>query len=710
MFAISTVVWGQTGGFYRHYAPGKYHFRDIDDLSDCHVMNKWAEVSAALQGHRYIAHGKISDGGPGLYGGGTGIGLAKDGCRNIPPVDLVNELTAAAAQIQRLDTNGNPSPSGSTLAVFYGYSISQHYACKTLLNTGANWTPPANCDSNSVIGQLRAKLAPGVTLIEGAGFGTPLFNYDTLSGWCLGLNKNCYDDVSTQMLTPLGFSNAQVQFVVLDPEEFGNAASPGLVNTDTAHIKAEFQFSDPDSVAWLNAAEAADQLRIMWMEYKNAKLVGLVDHYYGGWGTASDPRSKAALNVSPEPYMQMLTYAIREVTLSQLNQYRSSVGTGSKGGGTITTSRSGATVTVKYSGTLPAQFVKGAFAQVSGNSDQTTNTPCTSWGTAAVDASGTSLTWASASAGLSLVAPGKFNTQWPAGTIIHAGNKSTDTGFGRTRGADTITSVTDTNHLTMKGALIATDRNTTVNWVVSGCPGVRILNVTANSFQFNLAGSGTGGNGGIASIIPDNNVGGLDQNTAPPSFWLANIEKSPNPTNGDSFCSLAQGPYTQGKAGVNAPAGNHPTTDPGGAVAPAKSDAVCAGNPCGTSCQTIYQAPPQWQSNHNYSVGNEILDNLATTSRVHVQKVIACTGSCTSQNGAPPTFNESGGQTQDNQVTWGDQGIWLLADAPGAYGTGSGQEWEAHFVVQNLSGCVSDPGNFIDMPFLYSWMFGGKTC
>jgi len=82
---------------------------------------------------------------------------------------------------------------------------------------------------------------------------------------------------------------------------------------------------------------------------------------------------------------------------------------------------------------------------------------------------------------------------------------------------------------------------------------------------------------------------------------------------------------------------------------------------------------PDWQSSHQYDLGNVIKD-----SNGYVQKATSTTG--TSKSGAAPTWNTTaGGSTTDGTVTWQNQGPGLLG--------GSVTPYLPFLVSQSCPGC-----------------------
>jgi hypothetical protein len=670
------------------FAPGEWPIDPIDDVSNPANVYAGAEISTRMQGATSIpGNVTLNDGHYGLYGG-----LVLDGSptTNIPPADLLASLNTAANAIQCLNTSGVPATCGAASiigVVSFGYSITQHYFCKLGANASTNWTVPSGCDANSVIHQMNAKsLASGVTFLDCSEFGVLTHDsnqaihgsFDSFSGPSGGIGTggtinvdNPYENCFTQELNGLGYTNAQVQAVILDQEYAGVLTVQGGLSTCTIKTQGcSFLLTDKTSLAWQQVADDADVMRALSAYYPNLKMILWLDHTNGEWGTPTDPRTGGP-QLSPEPYMQQIPYAHRHVIQTQYVQKRTQT--------TIsTTSFSSTTETVNFIGSKPALLVNGAFVQVSANSDPGSNTPCTSWGTA-TSTDATHLTWTANTIGHSLASPIDFDTRWPSGTVIHVyALAASVSGYD-----NTISSVTDSTHLVLGAALSAGTTGSGMPFLVSTCPGLAVSNVTGTSFQITQANS-AGGSGGIFSVIQDNRVGGLDTNTAGVSAWLANVERSPNPANGGDMASMFQG-----NTGGNP--GNHPTTNQ---ATPSGAKDVSVGN---TLAQTIYTNPAQFQATHAYTAGgcnfagagSCILDGTVTTAAIHLQQV---TVSGTS-GGSAPTWNHSGGTTTSGGVTFQDLGLWPLSDSPGACGGGSGQEWFADQVVQNLSNtaiaCVS---------------------
>jgi len=651
----------------------------------------------------------LNDGHYGLYGG-----LVIDGSptTNTPPADLLASLNAAAAGIQCLNTSGVPATCGSSsviLVVTLGYSITEMTWCKVGANAATDFTIPANCDANSVIKQMNAKsLASGVTFVDCSEFGLLTHDssaaihgaYDSFSGPSgniTGAAQNPYENCFTQELSGLGYANAQVQVVVLDQIYAGVGANvANLVACPGFNIKnwgCSFLLTDTTSLAWQEVADDADVTRALSAYYPNLKMILWQDHTSGNWGGLTDPRTGTPQLV-PEPYAQQVPWAHRHVIQTQYVQKRTRT--------TITTtSFSGTTETVNFTGAAPSLLVNGAYVQISGNSDSGSNTPCTRWGTATATDS-THLTWTANTFGHALNSTSNFDTRWPSGTVIHY-KDSAPAIYD-----NTISSLTDATHLVLGTALTyGSYPQTSLPFFVSTCPGLAVSNVTSSSFQITQANS-AGGTGGIFSVIQDNQVGGLDTNTATVSAWLANIERAPNPATGGDMCSMYQG-----NTGGNP--GNHPTTNqstPSGAKDVSASNSLCqtvlsSGSPFGFQATHAYTAGPCNSMGRGPGGHSCIVDGSLTTAAIHLQQV---TVSGTSGSSAP-TWNHSGGTTTSGGVTFQDLGVWPLSDAPGSCGGGSGQEWFADQIIQNLSGtsiaCVSQYFNF--WPWLTRWVCASGT-
>src|SRR5688572_28320751 len=99
----------------------------------------------------------INDLGTGLYLGQFQGGLYEGGSNNVP-TDHAARATSATRQIQRLDTNGNPSPNGRILLVSTGMSNASQEWCSgadppIILYEGQFWGGLAHMGANRLCKQ-----------------------------------------------------------------------------------------------------------------------------------------------------------------------------------------------------------------------------------------------------------------------------------------------------------------------------------------------------------------------------------------------------------------------------------------------------------------------------------------------------------------------------------------------------------------------------
>jgi hypothetical protein len=109
---------------------------------------------------------------------------------------------ARARAVKRLDLNGNPSPTGKIVLLSVGFSNPSQEWCDVL---------SFPCNSWSFTGQATADPAvnhAAVAIVNGALGG------ETAEFWRQPTDAD-YDRVKDSVLTPLGFSEAQVQVIWL---------------------------------------------------------------------------------------------------------------------------------------------------------------------------------------------------------------------------------------------------------------------------------------------------------------------------------------------------------------------------------------------------------------------------------------------------------------------------------------------------------------
>lgn len=235
------------------------------------------------------AQGVPLDGMAGItYKGFTG-GLYPTG--NTMPSAHEAAGLAAAASIQPLDTDGNPSATGKYVLISIGMS-----------NTTQEWCAedtPAPCETWTFMGQAAADAEVNDTdlvILNGAMGGQAIPTWDAPG-------ESNYDRIVNDWLTPNGLTEAQVQVAWLK-----NAMGfPGV--------------SLPDAGADAYAVQAglASILRSMMVRYPNLKMVFVSSRIYAGYAnTLCEPPRACGLN--PEPYAYETGFAVKWLIQAQIDQ------------------------------------------------------------------------------------------------------------------------------------------------------------------------------------------------------------------------------------------------------------------------------------------------------------------------------------------------------------------------------------------------------
>ncbi|AHG89529.1 hypothetical protein J421_1992 [Gemmatirosa kalamazoonensis] len=224
----------------------------------------------------------LSDLGRGCYLGFQG-GLYPDGA-NAPPAAHLAAGQAAAARIQPLDPNGQPSASGKIVLLSIGMSNATQEFC-------SDGRLPGSCAPYSFIGQATADPTVNHTtlaLVNGA------YGGRTTSMWTSPTAPD-YDRIRDTWLRPLGLSERQVQ-----------AAWVKLAN-------AQPRVSLPDTAADAYAMERqlGEVMRALKVRYPNLRQVFLTSRIYAGYATS-------ALN--PEPYAYETGFAVKWLIGAQIDQ------------------------------------------------------------------------------------------------------------------------------------------------------------------------------------------------------------------------------------------------------------------------------------------------------------------------------------------------------------------------------------------------------
>lgn len=211
-------------------------------------------------------------------------GLYPDGF-NVPPAEHDAEGRRRAAQIQPLDTNGNPSASGRIVLLSIGMSnVTQEFCA------GAGYV---QCDAWSFMGQAAAD--PQVDrqrliIVNGARGG------QAAASWTSPASAE-YERVRTQGLAPLGLSEHQVQ----------------VVWTKMANPQPRASLPATDADALVLTRQLGDILRALRSRYPNIQQVFFSSRTYAGYATTT---------LNPEPYAYETGFAHKWAIEAQIMQLR----------------------------------------------------------------------------------------------------------------------------------------------------------------------------------------------------------------------------------------------------------------------------------------------------------------------------------------------------------------------------------------------------
>lgn len=215
------------------------------------------------------------------YLGFTG-GLYLNGS-NTPPAQHHEAGRLAAASIQPLNVNGQPSATGRYVLLSIGMSNTTQEFCS---QGGAE-----PCNAWTFMGKAAADAAVNKTsldLVNGARGG------QTASTWDSPADAN-YDRVRDTVLAPQGLSEKQVQVVWIKAANATPTVSLPAANADAYQLKASL----------------GNVLRAAKARYPNLKQAFISTRIYGGYATT-------ALN--PEPYAYESGFAAKWLIEAQVRQ------------------------------------------------------------------------------------------------------------------------------------------------------------------------------------------------------------------------------------------------------------------------------------------------------------------------------------------------------------------------------------------------------
>ena len=235
----------------------------------------------------------LIDMGNRTYLGFTG-GLFANGSNTVPTAHATVGAARARA-VRRLDLSGNPSPSGKIVLLSVGFSNPSQEWCDVLSFPCNSWTFTGQAAADPAVNHA------AVAIVNGAQGG------QTAQFWVSPADAN-YDRVRDSVLTPLGFSEAQVQVIWLK----------------TANPDATTSLPNAQADAIRLISQNGDILRSLKVRYPNLQMVFMSSRIYAGYANTQQ---------SPEPYAYETGLAVKWTVQAQVDQMAN--------GGTIVDARAG---------------------------------------------------------------------------------------------------------------------------------------------------------------------------------------------------------------------------------------------------------------------------------------------------------------------------------------------------------------------------------
>jgi hypothetical protein len=215
---------------------------------------------------------------------------------NSPPADQLAAGQAAAAAVQPLDINGNPSPNGVIGLISLG--MSEAYD---------EWCDGSTCTSYSFTGQAASNSGVNhstLVILDGATSGTNTTSWVCPYGDCpLGTTApNWYDRVLNDILIPAGVTEAQVQVVWIQEANPGPTWFPSLPNSSADAYAFEYYLG-----------QVLHTLKIRW---PNVQQVFISSRIYAGYANTDQ---------SPEPYAYEYGFGVKWLINQQMLQRETGV-------------------------------------------------------------------------------------------------------------------------------------------------------------------------------------------------------------------------------------------------------------------------------------------------------------------------------------------------------------------------------------------------
>ena len=223
------------------------------------------------------------------------------------PADHDTDGRAIAGQIQPLDTNGNPSASGTILFTSIGMSNAADEFGQFI----------GQATSSSQVNQTSLVIANGAK----GGITACMWVNAQGSPACSLHTQNQYDRVRDEVLTPMGLTEKQVQIVWINEANGG----PGVAGCGNSGGQPCDSLCNPSTQGCQNTSSTTEALRFeMQMgeilraakqRWPNLKLAFISTRIYAGYATD---------DLSPEPYAYEYGYSAKWMIEAQVNQIRTS--------------------------------------------------------------------------------------------------------------------------------------------------------------------------------------------------------------------------------------------------------------------------------------------------------------------------------------------------------------------------------------------------
>jgi len=286
----ATVGTISTGGLYT--APSAVPTPAQVTITATSVANPAESASGILTvGATPFSATPLIDFAPGQFYVGQFSGMLYNGSNSAPPVQVAAGQ-AAAALLQPLDANGNPSPTGKIVLISLGMSEASDDWCD-----GTTY-----CTTYSFMGQAAANSSVNhttLTILNGASSGTSASVWACSYGYCplTTTDPNQYDRVRNNVLTPAGVTEAQVQVVWIQNADPSPTWYPSLPSSLADAYNYEY--------------ESGQTLRALKTRWPNVQQVFFSSRIYAGYATT---------NQSPEPYAYEYGFGVKWLINAQITQ------------------------------------------------------------------------------------------------------------------------------------------------------------------------------------------------------------------------------------------------------------------------------------------------------------------------------------------------------------------------------------------------------